>query len=188
MRRRHLWIGGLIAAVVAAAGAVLYYVTTQQRYALPQAFCSVSAGPALTPLLPEGGTITEDSEPVTAVQEQDAQGEFSQNVDCRLYVDRQPAVDVDIRASEPGGIQPEDYTTALAKLDYGEETNPPFPGRAVIGSRGALVRATCTSQLRSLVVEVDIPGQPNGPESQQRMQRWINDFIPALTDEASCTR
>lgn len=190
MKQRTVWISGLITAGAVIAGSI-YCLTAQNSdsYSLPARFCSVATdAKAFAPLLPTGEAIEEDSDPLTVLQERDALGN-TEDAYCRLAVDKRLSVDVVIRASErERDIHPEDYETALAKLDSAREsTNPSFPGRAVVGSHEAFVRATCARRFHSLVVDLEITGPPGNSESQQRMQRWVDDFIPKIMDKTGCT-
>ncbi|WP_250404696.1 hypothetical protein [Streptomyces cellostaticus] len=146
---------------------------------VPADFCKVPVSKAaLSPLIPDNGSVKQTH---TALESQ-------QGSACALSAGGQRVLYVDItrwdRAPDPA-----DWKASAAPYKYAAERAVSFPGRAAIGSNGAVVQATCTSRAAYMSFGVDFFGDrvENTPTGYRKLQRFVNDFVPRATKKFHCT-
>ncbi|MEU9101202.1 hypothetical protein [Streptomyces sp. NPDC048361] len=147
-----------------------------QGIAVPKAFCDVPVRPdSLSPLLPSEGEVkTSRSE--------------LHDVICNLSVGGSQTLNVRI-AKIDKQLPPEDWANAQAEFTRGARRTTSFPGTAVIGSNGALVTANCGKPSAYILLDVAFTGKraENSEVGAQRLQRFLEDFVPSVTQKLGCT-
>lgn len=167
-----------VAVIIALSGAL---TGCSKNMAIPKDFCSVPVnGSTLSPLLPDGEQVKKTREdPLEA---------GLRNTYCYLGVDGVRVLSVTVRQIDKP-LPPEDWKNATSYYRMAAERRMTFPGRAVIGADGALVVAKCGSPTAYILFDVDFYGGrvENTQAGYKKLQRFLEDFTPAVTKKLRCT-
>lgn len=110
------------------------------------------------------------------------------HVYCDLNVDGERVLAITIRQIDDN-LPTEDWKRATKQFTHASRRTVSFPGTAVIGSDGALATAVCGSPTKYVYFDVRFFGDRVEKNSQgyKKLQRFLEDFAPAITKEAKCT-
>ncbi|MFD3474519.1 hypothetical protein [Streptomyces sp. NPDC058695] len=148
-------------------------------YAVPETFCDAAVQKDdLSPLLPEGENLKNKR-----VKARSKPGAF-----CSLSVDGTRILYVAYQHDD-APLLPENRRAVIQRLERAAARNVSFPGQAVIGSNGAEVSAKCGDPTPYLTFNVQFAGDrvEDSSSGYKKLQRFLDDFVPAVTKKVECT-
>ncbi|MFE9117566.1 hypothetical protein [Streptomyces sp. NPDC007172] len=143
---------------------------------VPKTFCDVPvSGESLSPLLPGEGDVKVSKSEL-------------RDVICNLSVDGVQTLNVRIAKIEKQ-LPPEDWRNAQAEFMRGARRTMQFPGTAVIGANGGLATTSCGPPASYLLFDVAFTGKrvEDSEAGVQRLQRFLEDFVPHAKKKLGCT-
>ena len=147
--------------------------------AIPERFCEVPvAESALSPLVPEGEDLEVEYNELKA----------QSGAACSLTVDNQSVLAVNLQYWDRPP-DPVNWKAVASTSKNAKKRGVSFMGDAVIGSDHAVVQAKCDSPKAYMSFVFHFRGDrvEDAPGGFRKLQRFIDDFVPAETKRFKCT-
>ncbi|MCX4641784.1 hypothetical protein [Streptomyces sp. NBC_01446] len=169
-------------AVVLACVAIAAMATacSSKELDVPGKFCGAPLKKStLSALLPDGDEVKTQQD-----------GSAATEIVCSLNVAGSRVLNSTIRTLD-GPLASEDWDTALSKYKNAKKREVSFPGAAVIGADGARITAKCQNAAPSdsLLFNIDLFGSQveNSEAGAAKLQKFLQDYVPAMTKQLDCT-
>ncbi|MER7001275.1 hypothetical protein [Streptomyces sp. NPDC000410] len=134
---------------------------------------------SFSPLLPDGETLEEKH------------SEFRSRLGaaCSVSVDGRKALSVNLLVWDRPA-DPVDWESLASQHPNAAKREVAFPGDAVIGSDYAVLQAKCDSSPSYMSFVFYFRGDrvEDTPEGYEKLQRFINEFVPPATKRFGCTK
>ncbi|MBO1334126.1 hypothetical protein [Streptomyces sp. VRA16 Mangrove soil] len=152
---------------------------SSEDLAIPNELCKIPVSKsALSPLLPSGDELQQSYETLQS----------QTGATCLVKVDGKVVISATILKYEKKP-EPVDWPAVAKKYGNAATRDMPFPGAGVIGSDRAIVEAHCDKGSSYMDFNIRLSGEgiDESPKGYKKLQRFVNDFVPAQTKKFGCT-